>query len=76
VATAARIRGATIVDIAHDEVWLEAVELRRQTMYNGPVLLDLAIMFLVLRSFADKPKGSNSIDHKLSVVKQRTERRF
>jgi hypothetical protein len=70
VATAARIRGAAIVDMAHGEARLEAVELRRRSMYSGPVLLDLAITFLVVRSFTDKPKGSNSIEHKLSVVKR------
>jgi hypothetical protein len=76
VATAARIRGAAIVGMAHGEVRLDAVELGRRSMYNGSVLLDLAITFLVVRSFTDKPKGSNSIEHKLSVVKRRTERRF
>jgi hypothetical protein len=46
VATAARIRGTTIVDMAHGEVRLEAVELGRRSMYSGPVLFDLAITFL------------------------------
>jgi hypothetical protein len=68
VATATRIGGATIVDMAHGEVQLEAVELGRRSVYSGPVLLDLAITFLVVKSFTDKPKGSNSIEHKLSVV--------
>jgi hypothetical protein len=76
VATAARIRGAAIVDMAHGEVRLEAVELGRRSVYCGPILFDLAIMFLVVRSFTDKSKGSNSIEHKLSVVQRRTERRF
>jgi hypothetical protein len=70
VATAARIRGVAIVDTAHGEVRLEVVELRRQSVYSEPVLFDLAIMFLVVRSFTDKPKGSNSREHQLSVVKQ------
>jgi hypothetical protein len=39
-------------------------------VYNRPVLFDLMIMFLIVRSFTDKPKGSNSIEHQLSVVKQ------
>jgi hypothetical protein len=69
VAIAARIRGATIVDMAHGEVRLEAVKLGRRSVYNGPVLFDRAVMFLVVRSFTDTPKGSNSIEHKLSVVK-------
>jgi hypothetical protein len=76
VATAARIRGATIVDMAHGEVQLEAVEHERRSMYIGPVLFDLAITCLVVRSFTDKPKGLNFIEHKLSVVKRRTKRRF
>jgi hypothetical protein len=57
VATAARIRGAAIVDMAHSEVRLEAMELERRSMYSGPVLFDLAITFLVVRSFTNKPKG-------------------
>jgi hypothetical protein len=69
VATAARIRGAAMADMAHDEVRLEAVELGRRSVYSGPVLFDLAITFLVVRSFAYKPKGSNSIEHQLAVVK-------
>jgi formate-dependent phosphoribosylglycinamide formyltransferase (GAR transformylase) len=48
----------------------------RRIMYNGPVLFDLTITFLVVRSFTDKPNGSNSIEHQLSVVKRRTERRL
>jgi hypothetical protein len=48
----------------------------RRIMYSGPVLFDPTIMFLVVRSFTDKPNGSNSIDHQLSVVKRRTERRL
>jgi uncharacterized membrane protein YqjE len=70
VATAARIRGAAIVEMVHDEVRLKAVELGRQSVYSGAVLFDLAITFMVVRSFIDKPKGSNSIEHQLSVVKR------
>jgi formate-dependent phosphoribosylglycinamide formyltransferase (GAR transformylase) len=47
----------------------------RRIVYSGPVLFDLTITFLVVRSFTDKSNGSNSIEHQLSVVKQRTERR-
>jgi hypothetical protein len=64
------------VDVHISEVWLEVVELRRQSVYSGPVLFDLPITFLIVRSFTDKPKGSNSIEHQLLVVKRRTERRF
>jgi hypothetical protein len=76
VAIAARIRGVAMADMAHGEVRLEAVELGRQSVYSGPVLFDLAIMFLLVRSFTDKQKGSNSMEHQLSVVKRRTERRL
>jgi hypothetical protein len=76
VTAAARIRGAAIVDMAHGKVQLEAVKLGRRSVYSGPVLFDLAITFLVVRSFTYKPKGSNSIEHKLSMVKRRTERKF
>jgi hypothetical protein len=69
VATTARTCGAAIVDMAHGEVRLEAVELGKRSVYNESVLFDLAITFLVVRSFTDKSKGSNSIEHKLSVVK-------
>jgi hypothetical protein len=37
VATAARIRGATMADMAHGEVRLEAVEVRRRSVYNASV---------------------------------------
>jgi hypothetical protein len=52
-----------MADMAHGEVRLEAVELGRRSVYSGPVLFDLAITFLVVRSFTDKPKGSNNIEH-------------
>jgi hypothetical protein len=38
-------------------------------VYSGLMLFDLVITFLVVRSFTDKPKESNSIEHQLSVVK-------
>jgi hypothetical protein len=31
----------------------------RCIVYNGPVLFDLTITFLVVRSFTDKPNGKN-----------------
>jgi formate-dependent phosphoribosylglycinamide formyltransferase (GAR transformylase) len=42
---------------------------RRRIVYNGPVLFDLMITFLVVKSFTDKPNESNFIEHQLSVVK-------
>jgi hypothetical protein len=48
-------------------------ELGRRIVYSGPVLFDLTITFLVVRSFTDKPSGSNSMEHQVSVVKRRTE---
>jgi hypothetical protein len=35
----------------------------RRIVYSGPVLFDRTITFLVVRSFIDKPNGSNSIEH-------------
>jgi hypothetical protein len=34
MATAARIRGVAMADMAHGEVWLEVVELERRSVYN------------------------------------------
>jgi hypothetical protein len=48
-------------------------ELGRRIVYSGPVLFDLTITFLVVRSFTDKSNGSNSMEHQLSVIKRRTE---
>jgi hypothetical protein len=48
-------------------------EFGRHIVYSGPVLFDLTITFLVVRSFTDKPNGSNSMEHQLSVVNRRTE---
>jgi hypothetical protein len=55
-----------MADMVHGEVQLEAVELERQSVYSGPMLFNLAITFLIVRSFTDKPKRANSIEHKLS----------
>jgi hypothetical protein len=44
--------------------------------YSCPELLHLTITFLVWRSFTKRPKGSNSTETRLSVVKRRTEIRF
>jgi hypothetical protein len=52
------------------------VEPGRHIVCNGPVLFDLMITFWVVRSFTDKPKGPNSIEHQLLVVKRRTERKL
>jgi formate-dependent phosphoribosylglycinamide formyltransferase (GAR transformylase) len=42
----------------------------RRIVYNGLVLFDLTITFLVVRSFTDKPNESNFIEHQLLMVKQ------
>jgi hypothetical protein len=64
---------AAVVATAATAVDGDVKELGRRIVYSGPVLLDLTITFLVVRSFTDKPNGSNSIEHQLSVVKRRTE---
>jgi hypothetical protein len=46
---------------------------RRRIVYSGPVLFDLTITFLVVRSFTDKPNGSNSI--KAPIVSGKTTNR-
>jgi hypothetical protein len=38
-------------------------------VYMGPELLYRTITLRVAKSFTDKPKGSNSIEQELSVVK-------
>jgi hypothetical protein len=58
----------TIATAVDDDV----KELGRRIVYSGPLLFDLTITFLVVRSFIDKPNGSNSMEHQLSVVKRRT----
>jgi hypothetical protein len=35
----------------------------RHIVYSGPVLFDLTITFLVVRSFTNKSNGSNFIEH-------------
>jgi hypothetical protein len=52
--------GAARVAIAPDE---GVIDPSRRIMYNRPMLFDLKIMFLVERSFTDKPNGSNFIEH-------------
>jgi hypothetical protein len=37
-------------------------------VYNDLKLLHLVITFLVARSFIERPKESNSIEHQLSIV--------
>jgi hypothetical protein len=64
---------AAVVATAATTVDDDVKELGRRIVYSGPVLFDLTITFLVVRSFTDKPNGSNSIEHQLSVVKRRTE---
>jgi hypothetical protein len=67
---------AAVVATATTAVDGDVKELGRRIVYSGPVLFDLTITFLVVRSFTDKPNGSNSIEHQLSVVKRRTESKF
>jgi hypothetical protein len=64
---------AAVVATAETAVDGDVKELGRRIIYSGPVLFDLTITFLVVRSFTDKPNGSNFIEHQLSVVKRRTE---
>jgi hypothetical protein len=55
---------------------MEVTDAGSGMVYRGPELLCLAITHRVARSFTNKPKGSNSIEQDLSVVKQRMERRL
>jgi hypothetical protein len=64
---------AAVVATAATAVDGDVKELGRRIIYSGAVLFDLTITFLVVGSFTDKPNGSNSIEHQLSVVKRRTE---
>jgi hypothetical protein len=57
------------VTIAATAVDGDVKELGRRIVYSGLVLFDLSITFPVVRFFTDKPNGSNSIEHQLSVVK-------
>jgi hypothetical protein len=61
-ADATRVVGAATEDegVEHDG---------RHMVYRGPKLSHLVIMFVVKRSFTERPKGSNSIEHQLLVVK-------
>jgi hypothetical protein len=63
---------AAVVATAATTVDDDVKELGRRIVYSGPVLFDLMITFLVVRSFTDKPNGSNSMEQQLSVVKRRT----
>jgi hypothetical protein len=63
---------AVVVVTAATAVDGDVKELGRRIVYSGPVLFDLTITFLVVRSFTDKPNRSNSMEHQLSVVKRRT----
>jgi formate-dependent phosphoribosylglycinamide formyltransferase (GAR transformylase) len=67
---------AAVVATAATAVDGDVKELGRRIVYSGLVLFDLTITFLVVRSFTDKPNGSNSIEHQLSVVKRRIESKF
>jgi hypothetical protein len=60
---------AAVVATAATTVDGDMKELGRHIVYSRPVLFDLTITFLVVRSFIDKPNGSNSMEHQLSVVK-------
>jgi hypothetical protein len=64
---------ASVVTTAATAVDDDVKEMGRRIVYSGPVLFDLTITFLVVRSFTDKPNWSNFIEHQLSVVKRRTE---
>jgi hypothetical protein len=48
---------AAVVATAATTVDGDVKELGRRIIYSGPVLFDLTITFLVVRSFTDKPKG-------------------
>jgi hypothetical protein len=39
-------------------------------MYRGPELFHLAIMFHVEKTITERPNGSNSMEHQLSLVKR------
>jgi hypothetical protein len=46
-------------------------EVGSQSVYNGPEVSHRTRRVLVDRSFIDKPKGSNSMEQELSVVRAR-----
>jgi hypothetical protein len=60
---------AVVVPAAATVVDGDVKELGRRIVYSGLMLFDLTITFLIVRSFTDKPNGSNSMEHQLSVVK-------
>jgi hypothetical protein len=45
-------------------------------VYKGLELLHLVITFRVERSFTEMSNEANSMEHELSMVKQRTGKRF
>jgi hypothetical protein len=47
----------------------KVVNAKRGMVYRGPELSYLTITLCVARIFTGKPKGSNSIEQELSVVK-------
>jgi hypothetical protein len=59
---------------AYDGASVEVVDTENGMVYRGPKLSYLTLR--VARSFIDKPKGSNSIEQELSVMKRRMERRL
>jgi hypothetical protein len=67
-ATAARAYGGASVE--------KVADVGSGMVYRGPKLSYLMITLYVARSFTDKPKGSNSIEQELLVVKQRMKRRL
>jgi hypothetical protein len=67
-AVAARSYGGAYVE--------KVADAKSGMVYRGPKLSYLTITLRVARSFTDKPKGSNSIEQELLVVKRRTERRL
>lgn len=74
------IRGLTKVDVeAMKTVGVAARRPNRKTNAGCrvvPALLHLVITFWVDKSFTETPRGSNSIEHQLSVVKRRTNKKF
>jgi hypothetical protein len=66
-ATVRAYGGASVEKVANTENGM---------VYRGPKLSYLAITLRVARYLTDKPKGSNSIEEELSVVKRRTGRRL
>ena len=65
-----------MTDRAHGSAAPKGDDSGMRGVSRGPELLDQMITFLVARSFIKRPKGPNSIETELPVVKRRTERRF